>query len=404
MTDLLDLPALSNAASNNELYVVDPAGAGSDHRISVATLFGDIPVAPVVKPSALGTMIEFDATEGNADALPFRYTTSSGNNATSRDNIVHRWGINIDANGTGLQADASEPVVSFEIEEIFETGSDNLVEAHWVAIDTDATLRRPITWSFDRGNIDTTLAMALSGQSFSFNQADQTQRVKFDFDANNVVWTNVNQSYATNNNHIIQQQRSDAAGYVSLIRLNSDDDIELGGSGTFGTIRLRGNVHLNASPVFEVDGAGETVTFGEASKRSGGLVVEATQTMLTMKNGSQNYSLRASGGGFFVNDDNTGNLPFLIQNNCPSQMLVLNAGGRIDLMDQVYIADEDVVLGTTTGTKFGTSTTQKLGFFNSTPVVQPTVSGARNDTEAALASLLTALDTLGLINDTTTAS
>lgn len=33
-----------------------------------------------------------------------------------------------------------------------------------------------------------------------------------------------------------------------------------------------------------------------------------------------------------------------------------------------------------------------------------TVSGARDDPEAALASLLNALDTLGLIDDTTTAS
>ena len=37
-----------------------------------------------------------------------------------------------------------------------------------------------------------------------------------------------------------------------------------------------------------------------------------------------------------------------------------------------------VVLGTTTGTKIGTATTQKLGFWDKTPVVQPTtgISGA----------------------------
>lgn len=31
----------------------------------------------------------------------------------------------------------------------------------------------------------------------------------------------------------------------------------------------------------------------------------------------------------------------------------------------------NIVLGTTTGTKIGTATTQKLGFFNATPIVQP---------------------------------
>lgn len=37
----------------------------------------------------------------------------------------------------------------------------------------------------------------------------------------------------------------------------------------------------------------------------------------------------------------------------------------------VTITDVDVILSATTGTKIGTATTQKLGFFNATPVVQP---------------------------------
>jgi len=44
------------------------------------------------------------------------------------------------------------------------------------------------------------------------------------------------------------------------------------------------------------------------------------------------------------------------------------------------------------------------GFYNTTPIVKPTVSGARNDPEEALASLLTALANLGLLTNSTTAS
>lgn len=58
----------------------------------------------------------------------------------------------------------------------------------------------------------------------------------------------------------------------------------------------------------------------------------------------------------------------------------------------------NIVLGTTTGTKIGTATTQKLGFFNATPIVQPTVTGSRGG-NAALASLLTQLASLGLVVD-----
>jgi len=54
--------------------------------------------------------------------------------------------------------------------------------------------------------------------------------------------------------------------------------------------------------------------------------------------------------------------------------------GNISLNDAV-----NVVIGTTTGTKFGTATTQKIGFYNATPIVQP--SG----------DVITALTNLGLV-------
>lgn len=44
----------------------------------------------------------------------------------------------------------------------------------------------------------------------------------------------------------------------------------------------------------------------------------------------------------------------------------LNANGSITIAD-----GKNIITGTTTGTKIGTATTQKLGFFNATPVVQP---------------------------------
>lgn len=51
---------------------------------------------------------------------------------------------------------------------------------------------------------------------------------------------------------------------------------------------------------------------------------------------------------------------------------------------------KNIALGTTTGTKIGTATTQKLGFWNATPVVQPVLiadpaGGATVDAEARTA-------------------
>lgn len=72
----------------------------------------------------------------------------------------------------------------------------------------------------------------------------------------------------------------------------------------------------------------------------------------------------------------------------------------------------NVAFGTTTGSKFGTATTQKLSFWNATPVVQPTTAGAAatfaantsviaNDTATfdgyTIGQVVKALRTLGLL-------
>jgi hypothetical protein len=55
---------------------------------------------------------------------------------------------------------------------------------------------------------------------------------------------------------------------------------------------------------------------------------------------------------------------------------------------------KDVVLDTTTGTKIGTATAQKLGFWNATPVVQQVFATGASHT---VDELITVLQTLGLV-------
>jgi hypothetical protein len=74
---------------------------------------------------------------------------------------------------------------------------------------------------------------------------------------------------------------------------------------------------------------------------------------------------------------------------------------RITSAGVLQVADAgDISVGTTTGTKIGTATTQKLGFYNATPVVQPTaVANATTsvDVITQLNALLAKLRTLGII-------
>ena len=61
----------------------------------------------------------------------------------------------------------------------------------------------------------------------------------------------------------------------------------------------------------------------------------------------------------------------------------------------------DMVFNATTGTKIGTATTQKLSFWNATPVVQPTnivdADGTLADITTKFNSLLTKLETIGIL-------
>ncbi len=55
----------------------------------------------------------------------------------------------------------------------------------------------------------------------------------------------------------------------------------------------------------------------------------------------------------------------------------LDVNGTTRLQDNVTITDaKNIILATTTGTKIGTATSQKLGFWNAAPIVQPTTAVA----------------------------
>jgi hypothetical protein len=69
-------------------------------------------------------------------------------------------------------------------------------------------------------------------------------------------------------------------------------------------------------------------------------------------------------------DDTAGTLTLSLPQNIHTAATPQFAG--LTLTGTLTLSDSNVALGTTTGTKIGTATSQKLGFFNATPVIQPT--------------------------------
>jgi hypothetical protein len=74
---------------------------------------------------------------------------------------------------------------------------------------------------------------------------------------------------------------------------------------------------------------------------------------------------------------------------------------RITSAGVLQVADAgNITVGTTTGTKIGTATTQKIGFYNKTPVVQPTAVADATDAASVITqlnALLARMRDLGLI-------
>jgi len=72
----------------------------------------------------------------------------------------------------------------------------------------------------------------------------------------------------------------------------------------------------------------------------------------------------------------------------------------LTLSGDLTISTKNIVTDTTTGTKIGTATTQKLGFYNATPVVQPTAVADATDAASVITqlnALLSRMRDLGLI-------
>jgi hypothetical protein len=84
-----------------------------------------------------------------------------------------------------------------------------------------------------------------------------------------------------------------------------------------------------------------------------------------------------------------------IRNIAGAQNVVIGSTGEITIIDA-----GNITVGTTTGTKIGTATTQKIGFYDATPVVQPTAVADATDAATVITqlnALLTRMRNLGLI-------
>jgi hypothetical protein len=176
-------------------------------------------------------------------------------------------------------------------------------------------------------------------------------------------------------------------GFLQWNSNNFDIGCEAAGTGTLRNVRIKTDATGGVSGTGYIEFGGSSII--NAIKSVGGTANGAlyiySQSTLRMliggSSGTQFYQLIFPSGNGALDIGRTGNR-------------------WRDVFCRSVDLTGDLILTTTTGTKIGTATTQKLGFFNATPVVQQAAIADATDaasTQDRLNDLLAAMRTLGLI-------
>ncbi len=165
-----------------------------------------------------------------------------------------------------------------------------------------------------------------------------------------------------------------------------------------GTARVQGNLtsSLNQNGVTRISVSNTTNASGSVSElnitSSNGIInigkYSASTPAYKIVSSNDSYIYNGTVGSMaIINDVAAGSIKFAAGASSTAQWTI-TSGGDLQAQD-----GENIIVGSTTGTKIGTATSQKLSLWNATPNVQPT---------NAIAAAAFVANTSGIVNDTAT--
>jgi hypothetical protein len=404
-----DLTALTTPASGDYLPIVDiseSAAASKNKRITIQSLFQGIPVNVGIGTTSPGSAlhvyggpaeIRVESSTGSDGFI--RFTNTSGSMSVGMTGAA--------LNGFLLSDRTNNHVAYQYIGGASGAHVWNTNNAERLRIDSSGRVGIGTTSPGESldivGNIRSTNGFVRTAGSSAnavttrgFRQTiDGTELLAIYHDNNGAVF-NVNTS---------ERARIDSSGRL-LVGTSTARSI---GAGTFGVFEVEQagiaiatiNTNTNgAEPAILVLGKSRGTTIGSST------VVQSNDQLGEIRfaggDGTDVISLGASilaaVDGTPGANDMPGRLVFSVTADgaaSPTEALRISNDRSITVSD-----GGNVVLGTTTGTKIGTATTQKLGFYNATPVVQPTAVADATDAATVITqlnALLTRMRNLGLI-------
>lgn len=199
-------------------------------------------IAPEAASSA--QLIKFDASLMDPDVGLFSITAGVFDQepTDSRENVVFSYGYNV---APGARFDPAEASIRMNIETHYDDTENDNLEWYVQAISTDgAVVARPFSSKFNKTGAN--LATSIAGDAISLYDLAAAQRVKFDLAADSI---NLNGgmtiSQSTNNLNWLTQAKA-SSGATSLIKLDANDEVQLGEGGVVNSgLLVRNDTYAN---------------------------------------------------------------------------------------------------------------------------------------------------------------
>lgn len=185
---------------------------------------------------------------------------------------------------------------------------------------------------------------------------------------------------------------SDLSGYLPLTGGTLTGELGVGDTATSSyTINAKTGAGGNTAAVFGwQQGSATQGVYGYASGASGkgvyGHAVGTSNPVGVQGAAISNGKITGIGGSFSTTGTGTTNIGIRVSASGATNNWAIDVtGGGILFADGVHFT-----IGQTTGTKFGTSTNDKIGFFDATPIIQPTAITQTYSTTSATHAARTA--------------
>lgn len=363
---------INNFIANNLIYSTVNAG------ISIASGVSNIIIGNVISyAGAQGMIVGSGCNYNILNNNKITYSTSEGLKVYSNNNSISGNVTNNNSIGT-LGTNAGIFLTS--------TASNNTLTGN-IALDTQTSDTSSLTSNASSGQ-----KVVIVSNAYLFNvneyvtisdstpQSENNQIASIDSATQITMTTNLTNTYTTANSAVVTGRASQKYG-IHENNSSNDYNTYIGNiaSGnitnqisTSGTHDILDNNQGNTTNQWT---DGQNLSLGTTT---GTKIGTATSQKIAFYNSTpivqpgattdlgtvlSNLGLRASGTAYPITTSGVVSL----------------TGGVTISTTALTITDVNLILGTTTGTKIGTGTTQKLGFYNATPIVQPANTVAIDD-------------------------